>query len=60
MSNTQYARPDVLRLDAAERHDLFLAVATRIELLTCGPTWPEEGETAHVRRLRSLLERLSD
>lgn len=63
MSNTKYARDRMLRMDAAEQQALLLCVMTRLELLTSGDIemlLPEDEVKAHLRHLRSLLERLSD
>lgn len=63
MSNTQFARPITLRMDAAERQTLIRTVMNEI---TAKSTWINQAETvtpdqeAYVRHLRNILDRLCD
>lgn len=63
MSNTEYARPHLLRLADDERDDLARLVMAGVEDLShamqAGGGGSREQQTK-LRRLRSLLERLSD
>ena len=63
MSNTRFARPITLRMDAQERQALMRCVMNDIEdkskrLNTADAVTPDQ--VAYVRTLRSLLERLTD
>lgn len=72
MSGTEYARPEILRMTADERHTLARAVMRSIEVvsadLASGITYYGEANwreplaevSAELARLRSLLERLTD
>lgn len=63
MSSTEYSRKHQLRVDDAERDDLARLVMAEIAALShalnaaAGGTEPEK---RRLRRLRSLLERLTD
>jgi hypothetical protein len=60
MSGTEYAGQHTLRLDDADRHALSLAVMRDIVYTSTHPPEDEIGAARHLRRLRSLLERLTD
>jgi hypothetical protein len=62
MSNTEYGRPHMLRLDNEERDLLGRAVMIQIEDLSHALNAAAGGEDRQrkLRKLRALLERLSN
>ncbi len=56
------AGPEIRRvpLDRYDRHALAMAVMQRVEFIQAEEALPEDMRREHLRRLRSLLDRLAD